>query len=431
MSLLGQVIRRARAGDLRTLQTASRTVLRETRRMDLATRLNALGAVLALADGNHAAVRAWATRPRIAERRPVSLYYLAHSQFLCGQFDAAEASLRAFLRTDPAHADAVYLLVDTLLQLDRPEPAWRALEALMLRSKRLKLWLLMAKLVQTPADFARLMDNHARAREAGMAPAWHADTNEYLAVGALRCGAYAEARTLMRESYRMVTQGGARRHQAIGKRAVLTVSNAARALDDLNRVLRTAGIEMFLVSGTLLGCIREGQLLGHDKDVDVGVWQHTPRADLLAALQDSGLFRVQASRSAELVRVRHVSGTAIDVFYHYREADTVWHGGVKIRWHNRPFGLVTRRFLGHDYLVPDDHDTYLTENYGNWRAEVKEFDSAFDTPNGTVVNHDEMAIYTYRLLIENRYAERTPRYLAYLRDHGEAEFLDTLARERQ
>ncbi|MDB5963131.1 MAG: hypothetical protein JWP59_4425, partial [Massilia sp.] len=278
-------------------------------------------------------------------------------------------------------------------------------------------------LVQTSADFARLMDNHQRAQLAGKAPLWHADTNEYLAVGALRCGDHARARSLMRESFLKITRGGARRHKAIGKRAVLTVSNAARALDDLNRVLSDAGIAMFLVSGTLLGCMREGRLLGHDKDVDVGIWEDVPRPALLAALQGCGLFRLQASRSAELVRVRHVNGTAIDVFYHYRQADSYWHGGVKIRWHNRPFTLTSRRFLGRDFLVPEDYDTYLTENYGDWRIEVKQFDSAFDTPNAEIVNHDEMAIYTYRLLIENRYADRTPRYLAYLRAHGEKEFL--------
>jgi hypothetical protein len=431
VKFIGQVFRRVRAGDLRTLQTALRTVLRETRGMDLASRFQSLAAVLALADGNHAGVRQWANRPGIPERRPVSLYYLAHSQFLCGEFDAAEVSLRAFLRTEPAHADAVYLLVDTLLQLARPESAWQELETLMLRSPRLKLWLLMAKLVQTPADFSRLMSNHQRAREAGMAPAWHADTNEYLAVGALRCRDYLRARALMRESYLQVTQGNAPRRKAIGKRASLTVSNAARALSDLHDVMQRAGIEMFLVSGTLLGCIREGRLLGHDKDVDVGIWDDTPRADLLAALRSSGLFRIQASRSDELVRIRHVSGTAIDVFYHYRQPDCYWHGGVKIRWNNRPFSLTSRRFLGRDYLVPEDHDTYLTENYGDWRAEVKEFDSAFDTPNGEIVNHDEMAVYTYRLLIENRYAERTPRYLAYLRAHGDAPFLDALEAERR
>lgn len=431
MRLFGQVVRRLRAGDLRTLQTAFRTVLRETRHMDLVTRFQALAAALALADGNHAAVRVWAMEPGMAKRRPVSLYYLAHSQFLCGEFDAAELSLRSFLRSDPDHADGVYLLVDTLLQRGHPEPAWRALETLMLRSKRLKLWLMMAKLVQTPADFTRLMSNYARARDAGMAPGWHADTNEYLAVGALRCRDYARARSLMHESYRNVTRGGAARHQAIGKRAVLTVSNAARALSDLSDAMQRAGIEMFLVSGTLLGCIREGRLLGHDKDVDVGIWASTPPVKLLEALRTSGLFRIQASRSEELVRIRHVSGTAIDVFYHYRESESYWHGGVKIRWNNSPFTLVQKHFLGREYLVPADHDTYLTENYGDWRTEVKEFDSAFDTPNGEIVNHEEMVVYTYRLLIENRYAERTPRYLAYLRAHGDAEFLDALEVERR
>src|SRR5690606_37477131 len=48
---------------------------------------------------------------------------------------------------------------------------------------------------------------------------------------------------------------------------------ARQALLDLRSDLSRADVKFFLVSGTLLGCVREGNILGHDKDIDVGVME--------------------------------------------------------------------------------------------------------------------------------------------------------------
>src|SRR5262249_38317701 len=51
------------------------------------------------------------------------------------------------------------------------------------------------------------------------------------------------------------------------------VKDGSLALSQLKEELDKLGVEFFLVSGTFLGCEREGSLLGHDKDIDVGVMQ--------------------------------------------------------------------------------------------------------------------------------------------------------------
>ncbi|MCV4809740.1 hypothetical protein OFB93_32225, partial [Escherichia coli] len=75
--------------------------------------------------------------------------------------------------------------------------------------------------------------------------------------------------------------------------------------------------------------------------------------------------------------------------------DSYWHAGSKLRWNNTPFNLISYGFLGNVFLIPENYDLYLTENYGNWMQEKMKFDSAFDTPNHEIVNMYELKIHAY------------------------------------
>lgn len=204
-----------------------------------------------------------------------------------------------------------------------------------------------------------------------------------------------------------------------------TSDNASKALIDLNIIFSTAGIDFFLVSGTLLGCIRENKLLGHDKDIDVGVWSDIQTDKIITHVKKSGLFYIQASRSDLALRIKHVNGTAIDIFLHFREDDNYWHGGSKLKWNNTPFTLIKHNFLGKDFLIPAEYDLYLTENYGDWKIEKSNFDSAFDTPNATILNHYEMIVHTYKSLavsIHNNIMKEIKKNVTVLHQLGEANF---------
>lgn len=175
---------------------------------------------------------------------------------------------------------------------------------------------------------------------------------------------------------------------------------ASIALKDLKSCLNNANIEFFLISGTLLGCIREGALLGHDKDIDVGVWQKDVDVqELVVACRTSGLFYILPSSNDELVVVRHVNGTTIDIFMHKQDSEGVWHFGGKCKWFNTPFNLTTRAFLDDEYLIPTDYNLYLTENYGSdWQIPKIDFDSALDTPNVHITDPKKMLVYLYKKL---------------------------------
>jgi hypothetical protein len=339
------------------------------------------------------------------------------------------SSLQRLLHLKPDQPDAVYLLAEGAVLLGERETAWQALEQIARASKRLKTWLSMAQLVRNPADFDRLLTNWRRAKDAGLAPAFQKDVNDYIANGALRCGNYDVAREIWRGNLLGVAKIKGGFAALTPGKSNYSSARAEIALADLKRVFLAAGIPMFLVSGTLLGCVREGRLLSHDKDIDVGIWEDVPREHLLSTLHTCGLFYVLASRAPEIIRIKHVNGIAADVFYHYREENDYWHGGVKVKWHNKPFTLIERAFLGEYYLVPEDHDTYLTENYGDWRTSKINFDSAYDTPNAEILNNDELAIHTFKMLLRyliSRDAPQVVLYLQRLEQLGELSFVGDL-----
>lgn len=99
-------------------------------------------------------------------------------------------------------------------------------------------------------------------------------------------------------------------------------------------------------------------------------------------------------RSPHCLRVRHVNGTPIDIFTHYRDKNDFWHGGVKVSWHNSPFTLKEIQFKGIPVLIPDNPETYLEENYGkDWKLPKEKFDSAVDCPNLKIENEYELRIH--------------------------------------
>ena len=175
---------------------------------------------------------------------------------------------------------------------------------------------------------------------------------------------------------------------------------ARRALLDLREDLSAAGVEFFLISGTLLGCVREGGILGHDKDVDVGVMDHYEFERVRGALSGTGHFMLLPIITERILRVKHSNGVMIDVFFHWEEDGRLYHEGQKTRWWNSPFQLVETEFLGERFLVPHDTDTYLTENYGDWRTPVTDFETFCDTPNMSVTDRNETLWYYYRMLLD-------------------------------
>lgn len=352
---------------------------------------------------------------------PIGDFYLAQSLFLQNKLDEAEHHVSRFLQAHPYHSDGLYLLAEIKTRKNRKEEAFTLLKNFLTHSKRGKTWQHLSNLVDSKTDFERFHDLFVQA---------YPDYNQRPLTYDLAChltNAAARAKNtefvlqFWRGQYRLLRQTPAAKpaKRSAGRR--YSDTKAEKALKDLKHYLNQAQISFFLISGTLLGCIREGKLLGHDKDIDIGVWETHSVESLANVIYNSGCFYVLPIYSPDILVIRHVNGITIDIFIHHREADDYWHAGGKSKWHNSPFELVSRSFLNSEYLVPADYDLYLTENYGNWRTPQLSFDSALDTPNMEIISHDDFLIYLYKKITFALHTGKRPseRYLSVLREHGE------------
>lgn len=154
------------------------------------------------------------------------------------------------------------------------------------------------------------------------------------------------------------------------------------------------GLEPFVTGGTLLGAVREGRLLGHDDDVDLGyVSRHTDPVDV--ALEGYRLGR--ALREAGFSVLRHSSGHLQMHFAHDGTADHYvdvfagfvregyWHQLFCIRHPARRSDLLPRSTVhieGRPMPAPADVELALEANYGpGWRVPDPAF--RFETPRAT------------------------------------------------
>lgn len=326
-------------------------------------------------------------------------FYLAESCFLQNDLESSKRHISAFLEKYPHHADASYLLAQVEVLLGQKSQAKQRMLELIEHSPRKKTWQVLSNLVDTAAEF----DEYEKVFRQHYP---HYDNEKlsydlicHLSNAAQRGSRDDFALRLWKRQYQLLKNHSSTKSRDVNPTKKYTDASAAMALRAIKQCFDEAKIPFFLISGTLLGCIREGKLLGHDKDIDIGVWGEHAITDLMSVIRDSGCFYVLPSYSQDILVVRHTNGVTIDVFRHYREPDDYWHAGGKSSWHNSPFELMPYHFLGENYLIPKDYDLYLTENYGDdWRIPKIDFDSALDTPNMRVVSNEKMLIYLYKRL---------------------------------
>ena len=381
------------------LRSAVSRAIRETRQASWGVRLSALAYLSAIGEGDHARLRRLTGRfapiSRGAER-----YYLALSGLLTGDLDNSLALLDDLPAGMIDPADVAVLKAQILDAQGRPEQAWEVIDQVMRRSRRLKLYSALADLVIGPESYQRFERTIARGRDAALIGD-SLSLTEYRIKGALRAREYAAALDLAKIDYVRQAKGQRRTPQRIPAGA------GEIALAHLAHAFGLGPFEFFLVSGTLLGAVREGRVLPHDNDLDVGVWEDADMTAIRKAVTRSGYFIALPERSPWTLRVRHVNGTAIDIFRHFRDGASYWHGGVKAKWHNAPFEVRRARVLGGDYLIPADAKRYLSENYGDWRTPVRAFDSVFHTPNAEIVNRAECAVHCLKKITQLSTRERS------------------------
>ncbi|MCM2972980.1 hypothetical protein [Larsenimonas suaedae] len=216
--------------------------------------------------------------------------------------------------------------------------------------------------------------------------------------------------------------------------------HAYSALKDSKTLMQSLGWQWFVISGTFLGAVREGDFLGHDYDLDLGVlyeefdidalteavsksshWSIKSSSQCLYRTAHEGEVRYHRMAKPILVKLKHETGLVVDVFVHVREEELLWHGSAIHRWDNLDFGVSEYTLGDEAVLGPDNADRYLTENYGEWRVPVKKFDCSIDPPNISYSNTAKSISYllkvSYRFLL-NGDKGQAQRYIDSMIENG-------------
>lgn len=183
-----------------------------------------------------------------------------------------------------------------------------------------------------------------------------------------------------------------------------SMQDASEALKDFAQFAKLIDLKYYIISGTFLGVVRENGWLAHDYDIDLGVnIEDLDLERVIKALKDDAnmilrkedwLARIvkknnipTIERLPTLLKIVHKTGINVDLFIHHLEDKKRWHGSIIHKWDNYDFGLLSYNLDGIEVMGPDDPNRYLTENYGDWKTPIKEFNSTTGTPNLTIVNN--------------------------------------------
>jgi hypothetical protein len=154
------------------------------------------------------------------------------------------------------------------------------------------------------------------------------------------------------------------------------------AVQDLLDILDAAKVPFFFAAGTALGLIREGRPLDLDGDIDVGVFESDWDRDVLVeTFRKDPRFDLEPNPMSRKIALKHRAGSPVDIFPFYEEDGRVWHDGLFVRWWNSPFSVERREIRGLRVPLPEDHDRYLTENYGDWQTPNPGYDVFTEAPN--------------------------------------------------
>jgi len=166
---------------------------------------------------------------------------------------------------------------------------------------------------------------------------------------------------------------------------------AAQALGDLYAISNKSNINVFLAFGTLLGCMRDSDFLGHDKDIDVGVIGWENQYDLCIELLKSGKFMFDAQflkqeKTFYIPILHKPTGMWIDIFIFHKSNDKLttavdFFFGYQQKYSVSKFSLIEHDFVGIKVLIPNDPNFYLEQTYLNWTYSDPAYITQLESPS--------------------------------------------------
>jgi phosphorylcholine metabolism protein LicD len=172
------------------------------------------------------------------------------------------------------------------------------------------------------------------------------------------------------------------------------IDTAYELLFDVCDLLDAEGVPWHLEGGTLLGLVRDGQLLPWDHDLDISVPSYAA-GKLRQALRklpkkwrlsfrrfetDTDMWRQQDLRLVK-IKNRHLffmpGDHCLDVFIKYEhQGACYWQaGGYIMQADARHYqGCDPLDFNGRRLCLPRSHEDYLSAKYGDWKTPDRNWD---------------------------------------------------------
>lgn len=208
------------------------------------------------------------------------------------------------------------------------------------------------------------------------------------------------------------------------------------------QILRDNGYQPFLAFGTLLGLIREGKILEHDKDADLGIFvsgydevykivstlckfEHFTAPGIIKNTKDNN--------SLNIAIFDHKRGVSVDLFFFYKSSsDESYYSGIgtkcgNLLWEFSEFHLIKKEINNYHFDIPMNFEVHLSELYGDWGKTVKVWDSLVNCPN--LSNTSKKAIYffglqrLYKAINESKY-NKIKNYYQTLKNNWDFKFTD-------
>ena len=160
----------------------------------------------------------------------------------------------------------------------------------------------------------------------------------------------------------------------------MDTESGKKGLLAIKKVLDELGIPFMLEAGTILGIYRDGDLLPHDKDVDLSLPWGIPRTELIHTLRHYNFVcnyteeDIAGEKGQWNISVVHVpTGTTIDFFFLKPEKDKVVCGinknGKTLYINHTNVGRKQIEYAGETFLTYGDLEFHFTEKYGkDWRT---------------------------------------------------------------
>jgi phosphorylcholine metabolism protein LicD len=150
----------------------------------------------------------------------------------------------------------------------------------------------------------------------------------------------------------------------------------------MKQVLDSYRATYWICCGTLLGCVRDGDLISHDSDIDVAVPIRDCSNHLVTAASNLGLKLKYTFGRPErgLEYSFHRRGVKLDVFAHYQCDEGQWMGvwsGSRMARYQFPklAGIEYVDFCGIRVPIPTNAEEFIEAQYGaSWKVPQKRWD---------------------------------------------------------